>query len=294
MIREKLFRGTLTGSAAVVAVVVLVICGSLVVGSLPVLKVLGMKFFVGTNWDPVAEDFGALPFLAGTLLTSFLALAISLPLSLAISILLGEYLQKGWLAGTFRSLVDLIAAIPSVIYGFWGLMFLVPLVRDFEVSIGVTPSGVGIFTTALVLSVMIIPNTASIAREVIELVPRDLKEAGYSFGATRFEVLRRVVLPYARSGILAGILLSLGRALGETMAVTMVIGNTNMLPERFWSWETLFGTANTMSSVIANELAEAQGVHYSALVGIGLVLFLVTTAINFAGTAVIRRCTVQV
>ena len=287
MTKDQIFNTTLTLAALAVLILVLVIAFSLVSGSLPALKALGPRFFYGSEWDPVAEHFTVLPFLLGTLITSFLALLLSLPLSLAIALLLGEYMRRGFLAGAFKSMVDLIAAVPSVIYGFWGLIFLVPIVRIFEMKIGVAPYGIGIFSSALVLAVMIIPNTASIAREVIEMVPADIQEAAYSLGATRYDVIRRVVIPFARSGIVAGVLLSLGRALGETMAVTMVIGNANVIPL------SIFQPANTMASVIANELAEAQlGVHYSALILVGLTLFILTALLNYLGTRIIKRFTV--
>lgn len=297
MRRERLFRNLLRLSAWLVGLNVLVISITLFWGASPTLRQFGFGFLTSSHWNPVTDEFGALPFLAGTLATSFLALALSLPLSLSMAILLGEFLRRGWLSNVFKSLVDLIAAVPSVIFGYWGLMVLVPWVREAEMwlmpigqklGVEIMPYGVGVLTAALVLAVMIIPNTASIAREVLELVPADLKEAAYSFGATRYEVVRRVVVPYTRSGIFAGILLSLGRALGETMAVTMVIGNTNEMPLN------LFAPANTMASVIANELAEAtSAVHYSSLVAVGLVLFLVTTVINIFGTYIIKRMTVQ-
>jgi len=297
MQRERLFQWVLKAGAWLVGVHVLVISLTLVWGAFPALKAFGAGFLWSTHWNPVTDEFGALPFLVGTLITSFLALLLSLPLSLAMALLLGEFLRGGWLSNFFKSMVDLIAAVPSVIFGYWGLMVLVPLVRELEMKLmpvgqsfgmEILPYGVGILTSSLVLAVMIIPNTASIAREVLELVPADLKEAGYSFGATRYEVVRSVIVPYARSGIFAGVLLSLGRALGETMAVTMVIGNTNEIPT------SLFGTGNTMASVIANELAEATtSIHYSSLVAVGLVLFLVTTVINFAGTYIIKKMSVQ-
>jgi phosphate transport system permease protein len=181
-------------------------------------------------------------------------------------------------------MIELLAGVPSVIYGFCGLFLLAPLVRALEIELGVAPYGVGIFTASLVLSIMIIPYTASIGREVISLVPSNLKEAALSLGATRFEVIRKVVLPYAGSGIFAGILLSLGRALGETMAVTMVIGNSNFIPK------SIFSPANTLASVIANEFTEATGSLYLAsLVELGLVLFVVTTVINIVGKWIIRQ-----
>jgi phosphate transport system permease protein len=182
-----------------------------------------------------------------------------------------------------------LAGIPSVIYGFWGLFVLVPIVRELEIDLSVTPYGVGILTASLILSIMIIPYSASIGREVIQLVPADLKEAALSLGATRFEMIKKIVLPYARSGIFAGILLSLGRAVGETMAVTMVIGNSNFLPK------TLFSPANTMASVIANEFTEAtEALYLASLVEIGLLLFIVTMIINVIGRYIIHKMSVEI
>lgn len=262
---------------------------TLLVGSRVGIEELGLGFLYTSTWDPVSGEFGSLPFLVGTLMTSFLALAISVPFSLAIAIFLGEYLREGALCSFLRSAIDLLAGIPSVIYGFWGLFVLVPVVRAFQMKIGVPPFGVGIFSSSVVLAVMIIPYSAALAREVIQLVPGDLKEAALSMGATRFEVVRKVVLPYARSGILAGVLLALGRALGETMAVTMVIGNSNYLPKG------IFSPANTMASIIANEFAEAtEMVHVSSLVEIGLLLFLVTMVVNIAGRHIIKTTSVEV
>lgn len=244
----------------------------------------GPKFLYDTSWDPVLHKYGALPFLVGTLLTSLLAIIISTPFSLSISIFLGEYYKSGVVSSFLRSVIELLAGIPSVIYGFWALFYLVPLVRKFEMQAGILPYGVGIFTASLVLSIMIIPYSASISRDVISLVPGGLKEAAYSVGATRFEVIRKVVLPYARSGIFAGIILALGRALGETMAVTMVIGNTNILPDG------LFSPGNTMASVIANEFTEAtEEIYLSSLIEIGLILFVVSFAINMVGKEIIKR-----
>jgi phosphate transport system permease protein len=257
---------------------------TLVLKSMPSILVLGAKFLWQRTWNPVSGVFGALPFLVGTLITSFLALIISIPFSLAIGIYLGEYHPKGWLSGLIKNAVELIAAVPSVIYGFWGLFVLVPLVRQLEMKIGVLPYGIGIFTASLILALMIIPYAASLIREVVRVVPNRLKEGAYSLGATRYEVIRYVILPYVKSGIFAGILLSLGRALGETMAVTMVIGNTNMIPN------SIFSTGNTMASVIANEFTEAANTLYlSALIELGLVLFLVTVVINYIGKRLITR-----
>ena len=285
---ETLFRRTLQFFAWVVCILLGGILVTLVIKSLPSIQAFGFRFLTSKTWDPILDEFGAYPFIVGTLLSSFVALLISIPFSLSIAIFLGEYFKNSWFSSVLKSIVELLAGIPSVVYGFFGLFVLVPSVRSFEMSMGIVPYGVGIFTASLILALMIIPYSASLSREVISLVPPDLKEAAYSLGATRFEVLRHIVLPYARSGIFAGILLALGRAIGETMAVTMVIGNSNLLPE------SLFGPGNTMASVIANEFTEATGVvHLSSLVELGLCLFVVTVVINLIGRAIIQRFTVE-
>lgn len=252
--------------------------------SFPTIKAFGLKFLTLTQWNPIFSQYGCLPFILGTLITSFLALIISIPFSLSISILLGEYVKKGKISFFLKSTIDLLAGIPSVIYGFWALFFLVPLVGKIQVYLSMTPYGVCLFTASLVLSIMIIPYSASIGREVISLVPIEIKEAAYSLGSTRDEVIRKIVLPYAKSGLFAGFLLSLGRALGETMAVTMVIGNSYALPTN------IFAPGNTMASVIANEFTEATGrLYLSSLIEIGLVLFLLTTIINIIGNYIVKR-----
>jgi phosphate transport system permease protein len=281
---ESFFRKILYVAGAFVLVLLMAIFFSLIVASISAIRNFGLGFLAGTMWDPVRNAFGALPFVMGTLFVSLLALAISTVFSLSISIFLGEYFRGGAVSAFITSVIELLAGIPSVIYGFCGLFLLVPVVRALEMKLNVAPYGVGILTSSLVLAVMIIPYSASIGREVISLVPSDLKEAAFSLGATRFEVIRKVVLPYARSGIFAGILLSLGRALGETMAVTMVIGNSNFIPKG------IFSPANTLASVIANEFTEATGrLYLSSLVELGLVLFMVTTVINIFGKIIIRR-----
>jgi phosphate transport system permease protein len=283
---ESLFKRSLTWIGAAMVILVLGILITLIVESLPSIKSLGIKYLWGTTWDPVNNIYGALPFLIGTILTSFLALVISIPFSFAIAVYLGEYNPKGWLSNFLKNTVELIAAVPSVIYGFWGLLVLVPLVRTLEMKIGVLPYGIGIFTASLILAIMIIPYAASLGREMIRLVPSSLKEAAYSLGATRYEVLKNVILPYTKSGLFAGILLSLGRALGETMAVTMVIGNTSLIPT------SIFAPGNTMASVIANEFTEADhAVYLSALIELGLVLFIVTVFINMIGKRIIKKFT---
>jgi phosphate transport system permease protein len=283
---EGAFKRSLIIVAIIVIAIVMGILLTLIIESIPSLKALGIQYLWGKTWDPVSDVYGALPFLLGTLLTSFLALIISIPFSYAIAIYLGEYKTKGWLSGFLKNIVELVAAVPSVIYGFWAFVVIVPMVRDLEVKIGAAPYGVGIFTASLILAIMIIPYAASLGRELIRLVPGSLKEGAYSLGATRYEVLKHVTLPYTKSGLFAGLLLSLGRALGETMAVTMVIGNTSILPT------SIFSPGNTMASVIANEFTEAaHTVYLSALIELGLVLFIVTVIINMIGKSIINRFT---
>jgi phosphate transport system permease protein len=283
---EVVFRHSLISAGLVVVILVLGIMLSLIWYSIPSMKALGFTFIWGKTWDPVRDIYGAYPFLLGTLLTSFLALLISIPFSFAIAFYLGEYKPRSWLSGFLKNTVELIAAVPSVIYGFWGLIVLVPIVQKIEMKTGILPYGTGIFTASLILAIMIIPFAASLGKEMIRLVPASLKEGAYSLGATRYEVILNVIWPYSKPGLFAGVLLSLGRALGETMAVTMVIGNTSMVPKN------IFSPGNTMASVIANEFTEADHTLYlSALIELGLVLFLVTIVINLAGKRIIKRFT---
>lgn len=283
---ETFFKKLLSVMSAALIILIIGLLITLIVQSLPSIKSLGIGFLWGKTWDPVNNVYGAWPFLIGTLLTSFIALIISIPFSYAVAIYLGEYNPKGWLSDLLKNAIELIAAVPSVIYGFWGLFVLVPLVRTLEIKFHVLPYGIGIFTSALILTIMIVPYAASLGITLIRMVPSPLKEGAYALGATRFEVIRSVIMPYTRSGLFAGILLSLGRALGETMAVTMLIGNTSAVPT------SIFAPGNTMASVIANEFTEADHTLYlSALIELGLVLFLVTVVINFIGKRIITRAT---
>jgi phosphate transport system permease protein len=278
------FRALLVLAGLAVSVLLAGIFLSLFLFSRPALLKNGLRFLTGTEWNPVSQTFQALPFVAGTLLTSFIALAIATALSLALAVLLGHYLRTGTLAAVMRTAVELLAGSPSVVYGFIGLFFLVPAVRVLQLALGLPPYGVGILTASILLAFMILPYSASIGRVMMSLVPEDLKEAALSLGATSAEVVRKVSLPYARSGILGGVLLALGRALGETMAVTMVVGNSPSLTLN------LLSPGNTMASLIANEFSEATGkVYLASLIEIGLLLFLVSTAINILGKLVIRR-----
>jgi phosphate transport system permease protein len=281
---DSAFRTLLVLGGIAVSVLLIAIFLSLLLTSRPAIVANGFRFLTGSEWDPVTDSFHSLAFVVGTLLTSLVALVIATILSLALAILMGEYFRTGPFSAIMRTAVELLAGIPSVVYGFIGLFFFVPVVRVIQEVLGLPPFGVGIFTTSLLLAFMILPYSASIGREMISLVPSDLKEAALSLGATPSETIMKVTLPYASSGIMGGVLLSLGRALGETMAVTMVIGNANALTFN------IFAPGNTMASVIANEFSEASSnLYLSSLIEIGLLLFVVSTLINIAGKIVVNR-----
>ncbi|HSO85200.1 MAG TPA: phosphate ABC transporter permease subunit PstC [Draconibacterium sp.] len=254
---------------------------SLINGSIPAFKNFGFSFIFSNNWNPTEgkENYGALPFIAGTVITSVAALLISLPLSFSASLFLGEYFRGTKIAKVLGTMVDLLAGIPSIVYGLWGFYVL----RPFLIDLGVPNQGFGIFTASIILAIMIIPYATSLSNEIIMMVPNELKEAAYSLGATKSEVIFNVIVPSARSGIIAGYILSFGRALGETMAVTMLIGNANVIPKG------LFSTGNTMASVIANQFGEADGLKLSSLMAIGLLLFLITGIINAIGKLIIKK-----
>src|ERR1700743_349131 len=287
---ETIFKRLLIAMSILLLLIILGVLATLIIESLPSIKALGIGYLWGKVWDPVQNIYGAYPFLIGTLLTSFIALIISVPFSYAIAIYLGEYNPKGWLSDLLKNTIELIAAVPSIIYGFWGLFVLVPIIRTFELKIGVAPYGIGVFTSSLILAVMIIPYAASLGITLIRMVPSPLKEGAYALGATRYEVIKSVIMPSTRSGLFAGVLLSLGRALGETMAVTMLIGNTSAVADSIKN--AIFGPGNTMASVIANEFTEADHTEYlSALIELGLVLFFVTVVINLIGKRIITKFT---
>lgn len=257
----------------------------LFVGAWPAFKTFHLAFLFNTVWDPVAQQFGALPFLYGTVVSSMLALVLAVPLSLGIAIFLAEFAPRV-LRTPLSFSIELLAAIPSVIYGLWGIFFLVPWLREtvepfliewvgFLPLFEGPPYGLGMFAAGVVLAIMIVPIIASISRDVLLAVPNAQREAALALGATRWEAIWLAVLKYGRSGIVGAVFLGWGRAIGETMAVTMVIGNR---PEIALS---LFAPGHTMASVIANEFAEASGELYlSALVAIGFVLFAVTLLFN--------------
>ncbi|MCS7179790.1 MAG: phosphate ABC transporter permease subunit PstC, partial [bacterium] len=231
MISEKIYKKVLGIGGALIVGLLFSIFITLLINSLPTIKKLGFKFLYGKTWDPVFGNFGALPFIIGTILTSVIALVISIPFSLSVSLFVGEYYRDTLMSKILETFIEILAVIPSVIFGLWGLFYLAPIVRTLQLKLSLPPTGVSIFTASLILSIMIIPYAISVSKEVIKLVPIDLKEAAFSFGATHYEVIKKIILPYAKSGVFAGILLSFGRAIGETMAVTMVIGNSNYIPK---------------------------------------------------------------
>jgi phosphate transport system permease protein len=283
-LNEGIFKWLMTNTALLNIVLLAGIFITLLYASLPSIFHSGFGFITGKTWDPNNGLYGALPFIAGTVLTSFLALIISSPFSIALALLLGEFYKKGIVADVFKNIIELMAGVPSVIYGFAALYFLTPAIAKLEHLLHYPDYGVGIVSASIVLAIMIIPYWTSVAREVISLTPNDIREAAYSLGATRFEVIRYTILPYTRSGIIAGMLLALGRALGETMAVTMVIGNSNDLPKG------IFSMANTIPSVIANSFNEADNaIHKSALIEIALLLFLISCILNISGKQIIKR-----
>lgn len=284
ILENKIFVRWLSIVSIGTLLLLLVFFSTLLITSWPAIKANGIGVLWRKTWDPVNNNYGMLPFLIGTLITSFLSLIISAPFSIAAALFLGEYYPKGLISDILRNILEVLAAIPSVVYGFWGLYTLAPLVSKLELKMNMPAPGVGIFTASIVLAIMLIPYSVSLMRQVISMTPISLKEAAYALGSTRAEVITKVIVPSNISGISAGFLLSLGKALGETMAVTILIGNSPELPHN------IFSPGYTMASVIANEFTEAVGnVYLSTLIEVGLLLFVVTTIINLIGRQVIKK-----
>jgi phosphate transport system permease protein len=291
---DRSFR-ILTGAfAAVVLLIVVGIAFELSRQSMLSISKFGFRFWTGRTWDPVSGEFGALPFIWGTLYSSVLALLIATPVSLGIAIFISE-LSPRFLRQPLTFLTELLAAIPSIVYGLWGIFVLVPLVRKLELyapdalkklpMFSGPPLGVGMGTAALILAIMVIPFTSSVAREILKNVPVAQREAAYALGSTRWEAVK-VALAYGKSGILGAVMLGFGRALGETMAVTMVIGNSPQVSA------SLFAPQYTMAAVIANEFTEAADELYlNALVEIGLLLFIITVGVNMLSRLLIWSTT---
>ena len=281
------FVDRLFGGAALLTLSLLVaILGSLFVGAWPAIAKYGLGFLTSTTWDPVTEEFGGLVMIYGTLATSIIALLIAVPVSFGIALFLTE-LSPAWLKRPLGTAIELLAAVPSIVYGMWGLLVFGPILATFVQKplqalfggvpvlgalVSGPPVGIGILSAGIILAIMIIPFIAAVMRDVFEVTPPLLKESAYGLGATTWEVVSTIVLPYTKAGVIGGIMLGLGRALGETMAVTFVIGNMNQLDSL-----SLFQAANSITSALANEFAEAgEGLHQASLIYLGLVLFFIT------------------
>ncbi|NLK91560.1 MAG: phosphate ABC transporter permease subunit PstC [Bacteroidales bacterium] len=279
---DKAFKTLLWFAASIILIITGGMLYSLTSGAIPAFKQFGFfEFLSSSEWNPTegSEKYGALAFIIGTIITSILGILFCLPFSLPVALFIGEYFKGKKIASLLGTIVDLLAGIPSIVYGLWGFYALRPIIM----SLGLSPQGFGILTASPVLGIMIIPYAASLSAEFIRMVPNDLKEGAYSMGATRAEVIQHIILPISGSGIFSSYILALGRALGETMAVTMLIGNANGIPN------SIFDTGNTMASIIANQFGEAYGLKLSSLIAVGLLLFLITAIINFIGKLIIKR-----
>ncbi|AOY02384.1 phosphate ABC transporter permease subunit PstC [Jeongeupia sp. USM3] len=284
-LQDTIFRGSTRFFAFLVLALLAAIILSLIHGAWPSIKAFGVTFITGSDWNPVTEQFGGWNSIKGTLLSSFIALLIGVPVSFGIAIFLTE-LSPTWLRRPLGIAIELLAGVPSIIFGMWGLFIFAPWFADniqpwlTEHTAGIPmigwlfqgpPMGIGMFTAGLILSVMVIPYIASVMRDVFEVVPPMLKESAYGLGSTTWEVVWNVVLPYTRHGVIGGIMLGLGRALGETMAVTFVIGNSHK------AIGSLFDPGTSIAATLANEFTEATGeLHTASLINLGLLLFLIT------------------
>ncbi len=283
---DTLFSVLAHGAAVVTLVLLAGIILSLVIGAWPAIREYGLSFLWRSEWDPVQNRYGGLVMIYGTLMTSFIALLIAVPVSFGIALFLTE-LSPSWLKRPLGTAIELLAAVPSIVYGMWGLLVFSPILSKYvqqplqsafgDVPVlrslfSGAPVGIGLLSAGIILAIMVIPFIAAVMRDVFEVTPPMLKESSYALGATTWEVVYRVVLPYTKTGVVGGIMLGLGRALGETMAVTFVIGNFNQLESL-----SLFEAANSITSALANEFAEAgEGLHQASLIYLGLVLFFIT------------------
>jgi phosphate transport system permease protein len=298
-VADRLF-GILARLAALLTLgLLLAIMISLLVGAWPAIHEYGLGFLGRSVWDPVQNDFGGLVMIYGTLATSAIALLIAVPVSFGIALFLTE-LSPAWLKRPLGTAVELLAAVPSIVYGMWGLMVFGPVLSTYvqqplqslfkgvpylEAFVSGPPVGIGILSAGIILAIMIIPFIASVMRDVFEVTPALLKESAYGLGSTTWEVVWKVVLPYTKTGVLGGVMLGLGRALGETMAVTFVIGNMNQLNSL-----SVFEAANSITSALANEFAEAgEGLHQASLIYLGLVLFFITFVVLACSKVLLNR-----
>jgi len=291
---DNLFRIGLTTLALTIPGLFIALIGLLVTSSWPAIRTFGLSFIYSSTWDPVSRVFGAAPMIVGTLVSSALALVMAVPLALGVAVYLTEF-SPGWLRGPVGTLVELLAAVPSVVYGLWGIFVLIPLLRTVVVPalqffLGWTPFFSGDFlgnsmlAAGVILAIMILPYISAVSREVLLAVPNHQREAALALGATRWEAVWSAVLPYGRAGIMGAVVLGLGRALGETMAVTMVIGNRHGLGL------SLLEPGYSMAAAIANEFAEASArLHLAALFEIGLILFIITVGVNAIARLLVWR-----
>ncbi len=284
-IADRLFGWAAQGAALLTLALLIGILVSLVIGAWPAISKYGLGFLTSTTWDPVKNEYGGLVMIYGTLATSIIALLIAVPVSFGIALFLTE-LSPAWLKRPLGTAIELLAAVPSIVYGMWGLLVFGPILATYVQQplqsllkgvpylgalVSGPPVGIGILSAGIILAIMIIPFIASVMRDVFEIVPAVLKESAYGLGCTRWEVVRKVVLPYTKTGVVGGVMLGLGRALGETMAITFVIGNANKL-----SW-SMFAAGNSIASTLANEFAEAESkLHVSSLYALALILFAIT------------------
>lgn len=292
---DGIFRGLAFGAAAVIIVIAAVFLFTLVVPALPSIRAFGFGFLISSRWNPVTGQFGALPFIFGTLVTSLVGLLIAFPVGIGAALFLAEEARLSYIRVPLSFAVELLAGIPSVVIGLWALFILSPIMRDnlepfLNHTFGFLPffrgsfSGASFLTAGVVLAIMVLPILIALSRDVIRAVPRSLREASLALGATRAETTWSVILPYARVGITGAVLLALGRALGETIAVTMVIGNRPQITDH------LFAQGYTLSAVLANEFTEAVGALYQgALFEIGLVLVLITIIVNVIARLLVWR-----
>ena len=283
---DKLYKALLFLAALIMPAVCGGVIYALVTDAYDAFEHFGFfRFLTSSEWDYTQgeEQYGALPFITGTLMTTLLALIFCIPFSLPVALFVGEYFKGSRVASVLSTITDLLAGIPSIIYGLWGFYTLRPIIMALNIS----PQGSGILTASLVLAIMIVPYAASLSTEFIKMVPNDLKEGAYSLGATRAEVVRKIIFPVAGSGIFSSYVLAIGRALGETMTVSMLIGNTINLPDSITS------TGNSMASIIANQFGEADDLRLSSLIAIGLILFLITAIINMIGKIMIKRARIS-
>ncbi len=298
-IGDKFFKGLVIGASVYTLCMVALVFFALADGSVPIFMKEGINFVIGTDWNAVEgrESFGALPYIIGTLVSSTIAMAIAVPISIGIAIFITE-MMKNKLGTILSFIVELLAAVPSIIYGLWGLFVFRFWIRDYieeplhntlgDFSLfAQAPFGLDVFTAGIILAIMIIPIITAVSREVIKAIPHSQKEAAYALGATRWEMIKTAILPSSKTGLMGATFLGLGRAIGETMLVTLVIGNAIGLAAIPTS---LFSQSQTLSSIIANEFNEASNdLHLSALIGLGLVLFVITIFINVAAIYIISK-----